>query len=298
MPERRSQSFIFPLLLILLGLGLLLDQLGVWAFSWEALLRLWPLALILIGLDMVLSRTRVGGLVSLLIVVALVVLLLGFYRPFTPTERGSTHETYNQPAQGIETATLHVQVDNGKLTMSALEDSPNFFEAEVNYDKGWTNVSREVSVEGNAAEVYLKSKIRERGWVPVRSGFKEEWTIQVNPTIVTQLDIATGVGQADLNLSGMKLGDLRLNTGVGGVNVTLSAQGAYAVVINGGVGSVTVNIPRDAEARIQVEKGIGSLDVDSRFVHQDKYYVSKGYGSAKNKIDLDIDGGVGAITVH
>jgi hypothetical protein len=298
MPERRSRSVIFPLILILLGVGLLLDQLGVWTFSWQALLRLWPLALVLIGLDMILSRTRVGGLVSLLIVVALVALLLGFYRPFTPTDRGSSHETYVQPVQGIENATLHVQVDNARLAISGLEDSPNLFEAEVNYDKGWTNVSREVSVKGNEAEVYLKSKIMERGMLPMRSGFQEEWTIKLNPAVATQLEVDSGVSQANLDLSGLKLKGLRVNAGIGGVDVALSAQGSYAALINGGVGSVTVSIPRDAEARIRVEKGIGSLDVDARFVHQDQYYASKGYDTAKNKIDVAIDGGVGAITVR
>jgi hypothetical protein len=49
MPESRRRHFLGPLLLVFLGLALLLDQLGIWAFSWESILQWWPLLLVLLG---------------------------------------------------------------------------------------------------------------------------------------------------------------------------------------------------------------------------------------------------------
>ena len=64
-----GRGVLGPLLLILLGVALLLDTLGIWSLDWADVWRLWPLLLVLAGLQIIFSRTAWGGLVSLLVVV-------------------------------------------------------------------------------------------------------------------------------------------------------------------------------------------------------------------------------------
>lgn len=61
---------------------------------------------------------------------------------------------------------------------------------------------------------------------------------------------------------------------------------------------MTVEIPETIEARIRVDKGVGSLTVGRRYELQGRYYVTEGYESAGDRVDVDIDGGVGSITVR
>jgi hypothetical protein len=52
------------------------------------------------------------------------------------------------------------------------------------------------------------------------------------------------------------------------------------------------------EARIRVDGGLGAIDVGRRYEHQGKYYVTEGYATAEDKADIEIDGGVGSITIR
>ena len=65
------------------------------------------------------------------------------------------------------------------------------------------------------------------------------------------------------------------------------------------MGSIELEIPRDVEARITVKTGIGRVDVDERFAKQgDNVYQSRGYSaSAKNRLDLVVNAGVGSVDI-
>ena len=74
-------SFVWPILIISAGVGLLLNNLGLLpANSWILLARLWPLALVLLGIDLIIGRRSligaiISGVITLLVIAGVIALL-------------------------------------------------------------------------------------------------------------------------------------------------------------------------------------------------------------------------------
>lgn len=124
------------------------------------------------------------------------------------------------------------------------------------------------------------------------------WQVQLSPKVPLILKIETGVGESFLNLEGLKVTNLSLKVGVGMATVHLPATGTVAASITGGVGQITVRIPRGVQARIQAQSGLGAVNVLGDFKHEGNVYTSSGHAGASNRVDLQIKGGVGQITVE
>ncbi len=296
MPENKARSYILPLALIIVGLALLLDQLGIWYLNWANVVRFWPLILVFIGLEILSRKTRWGGIISLVLAVAFVAVILVVAVPNGPREQGTAEERLNYPLKGIQEADVRLDAGVGRLEITPLADSGNLYEADIAYDKARTTFTHDVTANGNVARVELRA--RQSGWVPFGRDANESWLVRLSPDVPTRLNINTGVNRSEIDLTGLKLTRLDLNVGVGQTTVILSGEGSYRATVKGGVGALTVEIPKGMEARIQINRGVGSAHVDGRFSQDGNIYVSDGYDRATNKLDLDIDGGVGSVTVR
>lgn len=291
-----NRSVVGPLLLILLGVALLLDNLGIWSLSWGDVLRLWPLLLVLAGLQIVFSRTTWGGIVSLLVVIAVIV---GVVALSPPEGRASTaEEVIAYPARGIDAAVVRADLGIGVLEMGALEGSDQVFELSARYDRGQVRLTHDVQIEDGTAQVRLGTTSRSTGWSPLGGRFESAWHLRLSPDVPLQLDVITGVSRARLDLQRLDVTRLTVNAGVGEVHISLPEAGRYDVTVDGGVGSLRIDVPEGMEARLRVDRGLGALDVASRFRPQGVYYVTPGYEDADARADIDVDGGVGSITIR
>ncbi|MGM0401740.1 MAG: LiaF transmembrane domain-containing protein [Chloroflexota bacterium] len=296
MEERKHRELFWPLMLIVIGVILLLRQLGIWQFSWARLWRLWPLLLILIGLDIILSRSRVGSVIFLLLATILIVLAILFLPASLGERTTPDHQTFDYSARGVNAATIYLDVGVGELELYPLEDSGKLFEAKVAYDSARTQVTSDVDVVDDQATVHLEST-SVGGWTPFGNQSNALWEVGLNTGALLVLQVEGGVNKTSLDLDGMILEEVRLNVGVGQAELVLSEKTPYKVEIEGGVGSLQLRIPSQAEARIRVDGGLGSVDVDQRFRRRDEYYVTQGYQEDEG-IAIEIDGGVGAIDVR
>jgi hypothetical protein len=295
MPENRARNYVFPLFLILVGVALFMEQLGKWHLNWLNVLRLWPLLLVLIGLQIILRNVRWGGIVSLILTVALMALIVVFALTGS-REDALSGQTLNYPIAGIKSAIVRMDVGVGQLEITPLRSAGNLYEARIDYDSERTTLLHDVQVAGNEANVHLKSS--QAGGGIFGWNADEAWRVALSPDVSIRLDIHTGVNRADIDLTSLKLSRLGLDVGVGQTQVVLSGEGSYRATINGGVGSLVVEIPQGTEARIRLNTGVGAVKVDDRFIHEGKYYTSEGYERAKEKLDIDISGGVGSITIR
>jgi len=294
--ERRSRGVIGPVLLILVGIGLLLKQLGILAVDWSSLWRLWPILLILFGLDIILGRTRWGSVLMVILAVVALTAATAFWQPVTTSRQRMEHEIFVQSAQGVEKAVIAIEVGVGQLELVELQEPGNLYLVEVAYDGARAKPSQRAVIEGREARVTLKSG--DEGGRSVGARFNEEWRVALNPDVPMQLDLKGGVNTARLDLTGLTLTRVNVNLGVGDVRLTLAERGAYEAYINGGVGAVVVEIPDGLEARIRADGGLGTINVASKYERQGRYFVTEGYADADNRVDLDIDGGVGSITIR
>ena len=296
MSEDRHRHILWPLLLILVGVLLLLDEFGVLAFSWSTLWRLWPLALILIGLDILLSRTRSGAIAYVAVAIGLIALVLALLPQAERPRVGGTEEIYSYPARDIASATVRLEVGVGELEVSSLEDSANLYEAHISFDPRQTEITAHVETPGDEALVSLKSN--HHRWTPAGSKAIDRWDVRLNSDVPLRLRVDGGLNRTHLDLRDMTLKSLDLNMGVGDVEVLLPLQGPYEANIDGGVGALRLEIPPHIPARIRIDEGLGATHVDERFQQRGRYYVSENYDAAEEAVEIDVDGGIGSITIR
>ena len=132
------------------------------------------------------------------------------------------------------------------------------------------------------------------------TGTTLDWSFGLNSGLSLRLEFETGAGEARIDLTHLQVTDLRLQTGASSTDVTLPADaGQTQARIEAGAASVTVRVPSGVAARIRVAGGLASINVDrDRFPREGSIYLSPDYDTASNKVDLDIETGVGSIIVH
>jgi len=305
--KRPRPSIIMPLLLIAAGVLLLLNQMGKLPWGiWGTLWRFWPVILILIGLEILIGLSRsnliyiIGVLIALVILGA--VIAYAVYKgeqPATTQPKVST-ETISELMQDADSGQITLKFGAGRVTIGALPDSPNFVEGKLEYTRYSLQAERDFRVQNGRAEFSLSARSQPIPfWVPGDIA-GEYWDLRFTPRIPLEMDIKTGVGKVNMDLSGLKVTRLTLDAGVGETVIIFPvAAGLTRANINAGVGAITVQIPKEVGARILVAKGLGSIRVKStRFTHFGNEYTSKNYQTAENKLDLEIKGGVGTITIQ
>ena len=296
MRQHHQWSLTWPILLIVVGSLLLLDQVGILALSWARLWRLWPLVLVLIGLEMVLGRSRAGVLAYFMLASVLIVGVVGLAPSAWSGLKRSGMRYLSYDGRGVDAATVRIEMGVGELEVSPLEDSSMLYEADVSYDKQRTDVGATVTRDGARAEVLLKST--HHGWSPWGGRALDKWRVRLNSGVPIRLDVSSGVNRARLDLGHLALTRLDLRMGVGDVELALSDTGPYHAYIDGGVGRLDIRIPSEIEARIRVDGGLGDVKIGPRFRRAGRYYATAGYDASPEAIDVDIDGGIGVISVH
>jgi hypothetical protein len=299
--ERRRPSLIGPLILITIGILFLLANLGYLPLSfWEIAYQFWPLILILIGLEIIIGRRSIiSGLVILVLWFALIagVLWLSFAGAEMFASPTAVTDPIQQPLGEIKSATIDLNIGVATASITALgTDTADLLKGTWRHS-GATQIIKTYDVVGSEGRLAL----RETGpssWMPFGLG-AARWDLALNPNIPIALRLNGGVGHADLDLAALGIPSLNIDAGVGTINVTTPKSGVTTMRVNGGAGNVRVTIPEGVAARIRVDKGIGSVRVDeTRFPKSGNGYQSSDFTNAPNKIDLQVDGGVGSVEIR
>ncbi|HLV12614.1 MAG TPA: DUF5668 domain-containing protein [Trueperaceae bacterium] len=282
---------VWPLVLIAGGVVLFAANFG-W-LRWDALWSvwyLWPLVVIAVGVDVLLR-----GQHRLLVVIGTLLVGAAIYAGTSGSLGGGAllgSETISQGLEGASRAQVKIGTGVTRLVVRGDPATDLLVAGTVTPLRGET-IERSFEVVGGVARFTIDSESR---FTTVPFGRGGVWELTLSGRVPLTLDVDTGVGAADLDLSGLTLERLELSTGVGASTVTLP-PGDYAAAIDTGVGAATIRIPAGAEARVTVSRGIGAISVPSGFEREGDVYVSEGYASARERIDLSVDSGVGAVSI-
>jgi hypothetical protein len=295
--RRRRPGLVGPALLVGAGVVLLLNNLGVLPWDiWASVLYLWPILLIAAGLDLLIGRRSPAGSLAVLAITLLALAggawLLGARS--TPGGR----ETIDQALAGATRAEVTIKAGVALLRIDATEDQGRLIGGTVDRQRGET-LERSAHNDGGTAYFTLGSKAAR--FVPRFGRQGEEgyvWDLRLNRTIPLRLAVDSGVGQSVLNLGELQVTDLRVNTGVGEATIVLPARNVYLAKVDAGVGAVTIKVPRGLAVRVKADAGLGDVVVPAGYQRQGDWYVSPGYDTAPNRAELDVDGGIGRITVE
>jgi hypothetical protein len=296
--HRHLPGIVGPTILIGAGAILLLNTTGlvdwdIWAVMW----RLWPVILIAIGLDILFGRRSLAG--SALVAATMLVVMVGGAWALVATMSPAGQEMIAQPRNGIDRAEVTIAPAVASLQITAGNDGAMLVGGTIDRARG-ERLEQDYRGNGGSGNYTLKSE-EVRGLpfgVSTRDGDDPTWNLQLARDLPLFLKVNSGVGKATIDLTGMQLTGLDVDTGVGQTIITLPATGRFSASVNGGVGEVVVRVPAGMAVRVQIDAGLGDTQVPSGYTRQGDWYVSPGYDTAANRIDLDINGGIGRVAVE
>ncbi|MFL7794257.1 MAG: LiaF domain-containing protein [Anaerolineae bacterium] len=202
------------------------------------------------------------------------------------------------PLEGADEARIHIGHGAGRLRVSSGASSDALLSGSFG-----GGLEQKVKRESNMLDVKLSMCVSGAHfafpwmWGPGRS---LDWEIDLNEEIPLSLDLETGASDTRVDLTNLRVTDLRLQTGASSSEITLPANAGHTkAIIRSGAASVKVRVPDGVAARIKAGGGIADIQVDkNRFPRIDGVYQSEDYATAANKVDIDIETGVGSISVR
>jgi hypothetical protein len=261
-----NNRIFWPLLLILFGVLLLLDNFDILPGSVFG--YIWPLVLIYFGISVLLSRGS---------------------RP-EPVEDSTTLE-------GARSAAVALKHGAGELLVRGGAPADLLYSGifaggvDKHFDRPADRLS--VTLAGRTPDWFR--------WPGAMFGpHGMNWDVRLNETVPLALSVESGASSTRLDLSSLRVTDLNIQTGASSTVVTLPARAGHTRArLSAGAASVDITVPEGVAARIKGMVGVGSLDVDQhRFPRHNGIYASPDFDHAENRVELDVEGGVGSVRVR
>ncbi len=265
----RRSSVFWGSLLLLFGILLLLNNLGIIAVNiWGVF---WPLVLILLGLR----------------------LLWGF----TLGRKRLESQQLAIPLENVPQADVVFQHGAGRLNVNGQASSVNLLEGDF-----YGGVESQISRMGSSTNIKLSAPnvFFPWDWVGFSSPQGLTWDVRINPNIPLSLDFRTGASESIIDLSSLKVTDFRLDTGASTSTITFpSSAGITNARIHTGAAALKVYIPQGVAAQIEIKSGMAGINVNQqRFPKVGSVYESPDYPSAANRVQVQIETGVGSVDIY
>jgi hypothetical protein len=284
----------WPMFLILAGAGSLVSVLlGMSGHrSWFAALA-WPVGLLVIGVLLLLSTTGNLGVGPLELIgrwwpVAVIAWGLWLLLAAVLPTRRLGSDTLELPLEGAPSADVKVSFGGGQLTVGT----------------GRPGVLLSGTFEGFPAKYRMRGPgsvhVEPEGEVVLPwSNPTPTWRIGLPTDVPVTLQVDSGANRTTLDLSDLRVTRLRINTGASDTQVRLPrAAGETHVRADSGAASITLEVPPGVAARVRGRMALGSTQVDeSRFPRSNGGWESPDYAAAANRVEIEIQGGVGAVRV-
>ena len=206
------------------------------------------------------------------------------------TATGPTqHESSSIERDAAKTLRTELRMAAGTLKVGG--GSPKWMQADFTYNvPSW-----KPNVRYTAGDLLIEQP--DSGGIHT-GGTTNEWSLQLNDEIPTDLTARVGAGEARLNLGSLSLRSLDIEMGAGELRLDLrgNPRHDYDVKVRGGAGEATVYLPKDAGIYAKATGGLGEIKVRGLRAEGD-HWINDAYGSSKVQLRVDVQGGVGQINL-
>jgi hypothetical protein len=246
-------------LLLLSNLGLL-QGVNIWNL-------IWPLFLIALGLWFLWGT---------------------FFRRAPEVEYASV------PLEGAQRARVRLSHGAGRLDIASGAGMNNLVEGDFG---GGIDLDSRRNGDALDASLRVPVQVFPFSWWP---GSTLDWNVRLNREVPLTLEVEGGANDTRIDLRDVRVNDLTLKSGASSTNLTLPARaGMTRARVSSGAASINIAVPEGVAARIRWRGGLSTVNVNqARFQRLGDTYQSPDYDSAANKVDLDVEMGVGSVTVN
>lgn len=257
----------------------------------------WGMAIIVAGVLLLLSNLNILPVDAWKLIWPLALILLGLWFLFAPRMARGTLETRDLalPLEGARSAEVKLSYGAGRLDLGASSVPGQLLSG--SFEGG---VRESLQRSGELAVVHLESaNIPVPGVFAGRAGYI--WRVLISPDVDLRLTLETGASENILDLSRLRVSDLKIQSGASSTEVSLPANaGNTRVKVESGAASVTLRVPPGVAARIKGEAFLSGFEIDAaRFPRVDgQHYESPDYATAANRVDISAEMGVGSVKVY
>jgi hypothetical protein len=283
----------WPLFVILIAMASALTAVITREYHPLGLWRMWsPLAFTVIGVILLLSTTHsIDVSPDQLLAwwpVAAIALGVWFLLGALFAHGGSGTQQLALPLAGLSAAEISLRFGGGELRLG---EATAGMLVSGTFDGG-------VRVRDRLRRGRLELKPYAES-LPFWGGAPLHWDVGITAQIPVDLAITTGASRSQIDLSTLHVRRLDLHTGASETTVRLPASGSTSFHAETGVAALTVEVPEGVAARIASRMTMGTTRVDeTRFPRALTGWQSADYETAANRIDIDLQGGLGSITVR
>jgi hypothetical protein len=271
----RVSSIVWGLVLVLLGGLLLLDNMNMLPPGLNVWAIFWPLVLILLGIAMLLGVFRVSQHMG---------------------TRYASGEALRLPLDGARTARVRIQHGAGELMIDDRAGQDELINGTFS-----GGLEHKIARDGDSAALELRAPV---GSFPVilpfdpSSGF--HWTVGLNPAVPLELNLELGASRNRIDLRNLMVKRLSVKSGASSTEIDFPAHaGQTFAKVETGAASVEIRIPQGVAARIRSSSGLSGVTIDThRFPGGSGSFRSPDYDTAANRLELELDTGVGSIRVR
>lgn len=252
----------------------------------------WGTVLILVGVLLYLQTQGIIGNIFryfwplMLILVGSWIILNVYWRP-----AASEAETFLVPLGAAKSARFQFSHGAGQIEITGGAPA-----GQALVGTTATGMNQHNHLAGDQLEVKVEAG---PSFVPFLGPSQGIWRFQLTQEIPLTLIVEAGASSLNIDLKDVLATRVQLSTGASSSNVTVPARGISLLDVEAGAASVNIRVPEGTEARIRVEEGVSSVNVDTnRFPRLDAgFYQSSGYDTAPDRAEINIEAGLGAVTV-
>jgi hypothetical protein len=288
-------------ILISAGVILLLNTMDYLSWSvWFRILSLWPVILVAIGIELLFKKTRLSFL-TLLSPLLFFAAILGpaFVFDSYLGEISKTTRIYHF-SEGLDSALteagVSVRLNTGDLVVSS--GTGKLISTELDYFEREPIVTYEVSDLDSSAQFKVRDRERRRlEWNFSKGRFhgawdRKNWEIKLTESIPIDLTVYVKTGDADLDLSGLKVRMLDLETRTSDARVRIgNLVDEVSARIESRASKVSISLPKDMALRIENHSNLSSTSFSWFTLKEtDDGYETPDFDRATHKLTLYLEG--------
>ncbi|NCU29516.1 hypothetical protein EOM60_02805 [Candidatus Saccharibacteria bacterium] len=285
-------SVFWGLLFVLVGVLLLLGNLGLVSINLSNIWQLWPVLIIGAGLSLLSLRGWLGGLVSFVAAIALLGLVTFALvdNPIYPTSSSSSVQTTVLSDTADGAGKLQVTIDTGATDVT-LSSSRERRGVEASQESNRLRLVKKAETKGDTRHVSFSADSTRMFWLG--GGVTNNLKVDLTRSLPVALGINTGATNVSGDLSRVRLTSLDVDTGASSVDLRLGAlERRQEITLDAGASSITLHIPERVGVRVDSNNGLTSTDLEGLDKISDSRYESAGFANADKQIFIRSDLGV------
>ncbi len=181
-----------------------------------------------------------------------------------------------------ESVQVNLQAAVGEVSVSG--GAADLFAGEFRYNLDDLAAEVDYSVSGGEGVLNIRPVADDIDTIPTGE-VVSEWDMQFGDGVPLDMEIDLGLGDSNLDFSGLTLAGLEINSGAGEVTVNAGEQTLERIEFRAGLGDVNFTLPGGAVENLDFEAGAGDVEIDLG-------------GAWETDLDAMIEAGLGELTVR